>query len=203
MIRKVAFSSVLALSLAACATAPGPVEVTRFVAPDTMAQLGEGTVFVDSVADTDSLELSPFKAAVAAELTRLGYTESARADAQTVAEVRADRYVLAENGTRRGPVSVGVGGSTGSYGTGVGVGVGINLNSLLGGGSRETIGSELAVVLRDKASGTVLWEGRADFAVRDNSPLAQRTASAQTLAAALFDEFPGNNGETIQVEVSE
>ena len=203
MIRKVAFSSVLALSLAACATAPGPVEVTRFVAPDTMAQLGEGTVFVDSVADTDSLELSPFKAAVAAELTRLGYTESARADAQTVAEVRADRYVLAENGTRRGPVSVGVGGSTGSYGSGVGVGVGINLNSLLGGGSRETIGSELAVVLRDKASGTVLWEGRADFAVRDNSPLAQRTASAQTLAAALFDEFPGNNGETIQVEVSE
>jgi hypothetical protein len=34
------------------------------------------------------------------------------------------------SGNNRGPVSVGVGGSTGSYGSGVGVGVGVNLNAL-------------------------------------------------------------------------
>ena len=203
MLKQVAVSSILALSLAACATAPGPVEVTRFVAPESAAQLGQGSVFVESAGGADSLQLAPFKAAVAAELRRLGYTETARGDARTVAEVRVERYVLAENGTRRGPVSVGVGGSTGSYGSGVGVGVGINLNSLLGNGSREQVGTDLAVVLRDRASNTVLWEGRAEFAVRDNSPLAQREQSAQTLARALFEEFPGNNGETVQVKVSE
>ena len=197
MIRTLCFAAALALPLAACATAPaGPVEVTRFVAPDAGARLGSGTIFVRAAG---GLETSPYSAAIAGELGRLGYREAARADALQIAEVRVERYTLGSEG-RRSPVSVGVGGSTGSYGTGVGVGVGINL----GGGSRgERIGTELAVTIRDKASGASLWEGRADVEVGRNSPLADRAANAQTLAAALFDGFPGNNGETIKVRVTE
>ena len=189
-----------ALSLAGCTTPVGPVEVTRFVAPERAAQLGTGRIFVESApgAEGDGLALTPYKAAVAAELRSLGYSESDRAGAGQIAEVSLERYVLSAGG-RRSPVSVGVGGSTGSYGSGVGVGIGINL----GGGEKDRLGTQLGVTIRDKASGESIWEGRADFQPPENSPLARGQANAQTVASALFREFPGNNGETIEVEVSE
>lgn len=189
-----------AVALPACTTAPGPVEVTRFVAPESAARLGQGAIFIETAAgmDGDSLALAPYKSAVAAELRRLGYTETARSGAGQVATVSLERYVIGTEG-RRSPVSVGVGGSTGTYGSGVGLGLGINL----GGGSREKLGTELGVRISDVASGTSLWEGRADFRVAENSELARTPANAQTVASALFREFPGNDGETIEVEVSE
>ena len=189
-----------ALSASACTTTPGPVEVTRFVAPDATNQLGEGTIFVTGAPgqDADSLALAPYKNAVAAELAALGYTKGAMAEAGQIAYVNVERYVLTAEG-RRSPVSVGVGGSTGTYGSGVGLGIGINL----GGGERDKVGTKLSVSIRDSVSGETLWEGRADFRTNDNSPLAQSQANAQTLAAALFSEFPGANGETTEVEVIE
>ena len=192
-----------ALMLAACATPQGPVEVTRFVDPAGAARLGQGTVFVESAPGSlDGLEAAPYKAAVAAELTRLGYRETPRAEASQIAQVRVERYVETAAG-RRSPVSVGVGGSTGSYGSGVGLGVGINL----GGGGGPKAGTQLGVTLRDArsdtGSGQALWEGRADLATTGRSPLAERTANAQALAAALFREFPGRNGETVEVKVGE
>ncbi|MBO6766937.1 MAG: hypothetical protein JJ901_01375 [Erythrobacter sp.] len=196
----IALGIAAALTLAGCTTPPGPVEVTRFVAPDRMAQLGQGSIFVETAAgaQADSLALAPYKAAVAEELRRLGYSESDRSGAGQVAEVAVERYVIGSGG-RRSPVSVGVGGSTGSYGSGVGVGIGINL----GGGRKDRIGTELAVTIRDRAGGQSIWEGRADFQAPENSSLARGEANAQTVASALFREFPGNNGETIEVEVTE
>ena len=187
-----------ALSLAACTTPSGPVEVTRFVAPDRVTELGSGPIFVESApgGESDSLALAPYKAAVAEELRRLGYSESDRAGAGQIARVSLVRYVVGSGG-KRSPVSVGV--STGSYGSGVGLGIGINL----GGGAKDRLGTELAVAITDAASGTSPWEGRADFQPPEDSPLARGTANAQTVASALFREFPGNNGETIEVEVTE
>lgn len=195
-----ALSLAAALALSACTTAPGPVEVTRFVAPESSARLAQGAVFVEtgSGTDGDSLALAPYKSAVAAELKRLGYTESDRSRANQIATVWVERYVL-DAGGRRSPVSVGVGGSTGSYGSGVGLGVGINL----GGGPKDQLGTRLAVTIREAGSSENLWEGRADFRVDENSPLARTDANAQTVASALFRDFPGNNGETIEVKVTE
>ena len=203
MRRPALFIAIPLLALAACTTPQGPIEVTRFVDPAGSARLGQGTVFVESAPGSiDGLEAAPYKAAVAAELTRLGYRESARADASQIAQVRVERFVETAEG-RRSPVSVGVGGSTGSYGSGVGLGVGINL----GGGPRPTSATQLGVTLRDARAGTGsgvnLWEGRADIRTTDRSPLADRTANAQALAAALFRDFPGRNGETVEVKVSE
>jgi len=202
MNRRLAIAAALTvpLGLAACATSyTGPVEVTRFVGQDTRAALGSGPIFVEGMEGQQSpLALSPYTAAVARELERIGYSESARTTAGQIAEVRLELYQL-ERGGRRSPVSVGVGGSTGSYGSGVGLGLGINL----GGGERDRIGTELAVTIRDAATGQSLWEGRADFQASDNSSLASGPANAQTVAAALFEGFPGNNRETIEVEVSE
>ena len=94
---------------------------------------------------------------------------------------------------------MGVGGSTGGYGSGLGLGVGINL----GGGPRNQISTQLSVKIKDASSGQSLWEGRADLSVKDNSPLADRTRNAQTLAEALFRNFPGNSGETVSVKVNQ
>lgn len=189
-----------AFAVTACATPQSPVEVTRFVDPAGAAQIGQGTIFVETAPgdDTGSLALAPYTTAVAAELGRLGYTETARASARQIAQVRVERYRVGREGGR-GPVSVGVGGATGSYGSGVGVGLGINL----GGGARPQVGTDIAVAIRDAATGRSLWEGRATIRTADNSPLAPSEANAQTLAAALFSGFPGVNGETIQVEVNE
>ena len=81
MIRRTLSAAALALSLAACATAPGPVEVTRFVAPTAAPQLAPGSIFVQSAVGADSPELAPYKAAVAAVLVRQGYRDAGRAGA--------------------------------------------------------------------------------------------------------------------------
>lgn len=198
--RTFALATVAAFALAGCTTPVGPVEVTRFLAPERAAQLGEGRIFVESApgAASEGLALAPYKAAVAGELRRIGYNESAREEADQLAQVSVEHYVL-DSGGRRNPVSVGVGGSVGSYGSGVGLGIGINL----GGGPKPRLGTQLAVTIRDKASGASIWEGRAQFQPPENSPLARGQANAQTVASALFREFPGNNGETIEVKVTE
>ena len=203
---RIALALPLAISLAACATTapPSPVEVTRFHESASLDQLGQGTIFVADApgrdgGDAGSLESSPYKAAVARQLALLGYTESGRDGAGHVAEVKVERYMIEDEQPRRGPVSVGVGGSTGGYGSGVGVGLGFNLG---GGQSRERVGTEMAVVIRDLASNAVLWEGRARFEVGPDHALAQPAANADAIADALFREFPGGQGETIEVKVT-
>lgn len=200
MLRPTAFAAALAVgTLSACATPQGPAEVTRFVSPTATARLGQGTVFVETAPGTaDALEIAPYKAAVAQQLSRLGYRETDRAAANQIAQVGVERYIQTAQG-RRSPVSVGVGGSTGSYGSGVGLGIGIDL----GGGDRDKVGTQLSVTLRDATGGESLWEGRADLEAADNSPLADRARNAQALAAALFSDFPGTSGETVEVEVNE
>ena len=192
----------MAIALAGCAStpAPGPVEVTRFHDATAVETLGRGTVFVEAApgSEQENLELAPYKTAIAEQLSRLGYTESARSEARSIAQVDVERYSLGSDGRRRGPVSVGVGGSTGSYGSGVGVGIGINLG---GGGSRERVGTELSVMIRDARSNQAVWEGRAQFEPARGSEEAQVSTNASIIADALFREFPGGNGETVEVEV--
>lgn len=183
----------LVVALSACVAPTGPVEVTRFHVPE-VAQL-TGTIAVAPAPGMDpaSLELRTFQAAVGRELQRVGYRETG--DGAQVAEVRLERHTLQAARTRS-PVSVGVGGSTGSYGSGVGMGVGIDLS----GPPPAMTETMLGVMIRDRASGKVLWEGRASFAVRASSPLANTALGAAEMARALFSNFPGNSGETVLVK---
>ncbi|MGB7407020.1 MAG: DUF4136 domain-containing protein [Pontixanthobacter sp.] len=211
-VARIAVLTIATASLAACAAGPrvSPVQVTRFHENTALAELGRGTIFVETAPTAagagfndrgaeGEAELSAlYKAAIAAELTTLGYREATRAAADQVAQVRVERYVD-RPGDRRGPVSVGGGASTGTFGSGVGLGIGINL----GGGQREMVGTDLAVSIRDKSSGDVLWEGRASISASDNSEYVEPRANAAAIADAMFREFPGNNGETIEVKVDE
>ena len=187
----------LAAAAAGCTTPAyvSPVEVTRFVGTQP-SLLGSGPIAVRAAPgeQPDSWEYAAFQTAVAEELQEEGYIVTG-GDAVQVAEIRVERFVESRGG-RRSPVDVGVGGSTGSYGSGVGVGVGINL-----GGNRraDEIITQLQVMIRPSAGGNALWEGRARFTATANSQFADQRAAADKLAEALFDGFPGRSGETIEV----
>jgi hypothetical protein len=188
------------LALSACATTPytGPVEVTRFVAPAS-GGLGQGTIALTFPEEVTNLAArAAIAEAVGAELARLGYTvvpEGVPAD-QTAA-IRTSREAIAAAPVQgNGPVSVGVGGSTGSYGSGLGLGVGINL-----GGGREGPAANTTLAVRiARSGGETLWEGRAEMATGVKSPYAPVTTAARTLAAGLFKDFPGGNGETVTID---
>lgn len=188
--------AVLLLPLAACVAPTGPIEVTRFHLPDTAA-LGRGAIAVEAAPGMDpaSIELRTFEEAVEREVQRIGYATPPGTAAQQVAEVRLERRTLQPERTRS-PVTVGVGGSAGSYGSGLGMGVGIDLS----GPPKPVVETLLGVVIRDRTSRAVLWEGRAQFSVRADSPLATTPLGAAQMAAALFAEFPGRSGETVLVK---
>jgi hypothetical protein len=76
------------------------------------------------------------------------------------------------------------------------MGIGIDLS----GPPPAVVETELAVTIKDRATGQALWEGRSSFAVAEKSPLANSQLGAAKMAEALFKGFPGNSGETIQVK---
>ena len=98
--------------------------------------------------------------------------------------------------TARGPAARRLHRRSSSYGSGVGLGIGLNLSPK----PKEQVATELAVSIRDRTSGTVLWEGRASFVVTTASPLAGTALGAPKMSEALFLNFPGQSGETIEVK---
>jgi hypothetical protein len=193
-----------ALALSGCATTPytGPVEVTRFVAPSA-AELGRGTIAITFPEEVSNLAArAAIAEAVSAELTKAGYTvvpDGTPAD-QTAAIRTSRNAIVAAPVERRGPVNVGVGAGGGTFGGGgfggAGLGVGINL-----GGGREGPAANTLLELRiARTGGETLWEGRAAMATGVKSPYSQAPLAARTLAAGLFKDFPGGNGETVTID---
>lgn len=184
-------------ALAGCVAPVGPVQVTRFHDAAQLSSLGQGTIAVEAAAgmDPQSLELKTYQLAVARQLRALGYSEAESGSGAQVALVRVSRSSF-KPGRDGSPVSVGMGGATGSHGSGVGLGVGFDLS----GPPPEQVATELAVQIRDRASERSLWEGRATFTVKATSPLADTQLGAAKMAEALFAGFPGNSGETVEVK---
>jgi hypothetical protein len=179
---RLAVLAVPMLILAGCATAVPPVEVTRFHTP-ALASLAPGTAY--RFADEAGIggETLSYRTAVDGELRRQGFVPAA-AGASAPLVVRLSLTRSERRGDGASPVSVGVG-----------VGIGLNL----GGGPRRWVDLALAVRLDDAATGTALWEGRAQTAIPAKAPGAQPSLAAAKLAAALFGGFPGESGTTISV----
>ncbi|OYU36780.1 MAG: hypothetical protein CFE35_03965 [Novosphingobium sp. PASSN1] len=186
-----------ALALAASPALAAPVEVTRFHTPESITTLGRSAVAVVAApgADAASLETRVWLQAVEAELAALHFGTATPGAADAVAEVRVEREVQRAE-RQRGPVSVGVGGSTGGWNSGVGLGLGFNL----GGGPRTRVITRLTVTIRSRATGLSLWEGRADNIEREKAKDASVDRAAPRLAHALFSGFPGTSGATITVK---
>ena len=202
-----------ALALGGCATAVPPVEVTRFHtnaapswAPGTRYAIATDPLDAPGTFDAPgtrppgaaipSLEWNSYRAAVDQQLQRQGLVPAGSGErAPLLVRISFDRAEQLPEG-RRSPVSVGVGGSTGSYGSGVGLGIGINL----GGGPKRMADLQLFVRIDNAATGQALWEGRALTAVPVRAPANQPSLAAAKLAEALFKDFPGESGRTISVK---
>lgn len=183
------------VALAGCQTAVAPVEVTRFHIGD---QTGRGTIAVEplTLSDDTSIEYRTYAAAVGQELQRLGFSEQSGTGSQYIASVNYMRGVRDRLDQGRSPVSVGVGGATGSYGSGVGVGIGIDLS----GPPKPIVTTQLNVQIKRRSDMSVIWEGRAITQAKEGSPAAQPGMAAAKLAGALFRDFPGVSGRTIRVK---
>lgn len=178
---------------AACSTTQRGTEVTRFHLEEPIAAQAINIEPADP-ADANSLEFQTYAEIVGAELARLGFNRTPLDEAEMIAVVNVVRDTRIE-AARRSPVSIGIGG--GSYGGGGGVGVGVSTGV---GGSRggEVTVTMLDVKLKRRSEGTIVWEGRA---VRPDQPEdTDRAAVVARLAAALFQDFPGESGSTITVE---
>lgn len=183
-----ALAAPLAL-LSACAASIPPAQVTRF-------HLGQPIAPGDFALDPGTMELeaSTYRAAVAVQLQALGFREGGD-DARyriAVGNMRDER----EAAPRRSPVTIGIGGGTGGYGGGVGLGASFGLG---GNKSRTDVVTRITVRMTDRASGSTIWEGRAETVAPSGAPASQPGLAAQKLAKALFRDFPGESGRTISV----
>lgn len=196
----VALLTAAALALGGCATVVPPVEVTRF--HNALPGWASGTRYAiatapldGSVAAMPSIEWNSYRAAVEQQLQRQGLVAAGSNDrAPLLVRISFERSEQLPE-ARRSPVSVGVGGSTGSYGSGLGLGIGFNL----GGGPKRMADLQLSVRIDDATTGQAIWEGRAQTAVPVKAPAAQPSLAAAKLAEALFRDFPGESGRTISV----
>lgn len=179
------------IALGACMTPASPVEVTRF----HLGQVNErGTVAIEPAPGAPSgMEFGMYANAVVQELQRLGF-----ASVDGVGQSLYVAIVDVRTGTRErlgggSPVSIGIGGGTGGWGSGVGGGISFGLGGNRGG---PVVATDLSVQLKRRSDQTVVWEGRArgEASERDMDALAQR------LAFALFRDFPGESGRTISVK---
>ena len=191
-----------AATLSGCMTPAGPVEVTRFHRAEAVPN-PRGTISVAPLAsgsiDPQSIEARAYYDAVSAELARLGYT-IVESGGDYRAEVDAKRGTEAELARGGSGVSVGAGGSTGTYGSGLGLGVGIDLTRLLGSDGGPRVITELDARIVRFPDSLVIWEGRAQQETGARTEAAQLNVISRKLAAALFQGFPGNSGETIRVK---
>jgi len=197
---RIAAITLAALALPACAgTYTGPVEVTRFVAANPIEQSGGRIAVVSESGANNDLADTLYSEAIGKELSQLGYSVVPAGNNGQTARIVIEREQI-DGAGRRSPVTVGGGGSTGSYGSGVGLGIGINLG---GGGGGPRVVTQLSVRIISEASNETLWEGRAELVTSIDSPYAATEANANALAAALFKDFPGGNGQTVTIPVAE
>ncbi|CAN5333740.1 hypothetical protein BH10PSE13_BH10PSE13_06270 [soil metagenome] len=184
------------LLLGGCMTAVAPVDVTRFHVPSVPR--GEMVAIQPAPGrEGTGIEYRTYANALRAALTRAGFiVVDAGNAAPLVATLDYDVSIDRPIDTRGKPVSVAVGGSTGSYGGGLGVGIGIDLS----GPPKAMIGTRMSVRLKRAATGEALWEGRAETRAKENTPSAQPGIAAGKLADALFRDFPGEAGATITVK---
>ena len=177
--------------------AEGKVEISRFIADDVdVGQLAKGTVSVAAAPVRDNAEereLRTYESAVADRLALSGYQTATTPDAATqIAEVRVTHSTVVPEEAPHKPVSGEMEVGVSNRGSGFGLALNIDMSKPL----KALISTRLETRIRDRTSGKVLWEGRADIVTREGNAKWNDNAVAARLSKALFDGFPGKSGET-------
>ena len=193
------FASLGALALAGCTTTPS-TQVTRFHLPQPIAR---GQIAVEPLlpGDRGSLEFQSYASIVGAELARVGFTEApGLAASEQVAVVSVER-ASREGASRGSGLSIGLGLGGGSFGRGGGVGGGGGVSFPVGRARANLIdATRLVVQIKRRSDSTVVWEGRAETSARSGTPAAEPANAVRKLAAAMFADFPGESGRTVNVK---
>lgn len=175
---------------AASTSREGKVQVARFVVEDPAlaAALGKGSVSVVEAPATNPVaprEMATYQAAVIDALAGAGY-QTATAEGGQVAEVRVLHSVAEPQEAPKKPVSGEMAVGVSNRGSMMGLGINIDLTKPKG----ALVSTRLEARIKDRASGAVLWEGRADILTREGDARWSDQKIAERLAAALFEGFP-------------
>lgn len=172
----------------------GRIDVARFRADDAAA-LRSGTIAVipmpEGSGGADLRQGATFEAAVESELLHAGYQAAPATGGAQVAEVRILRIELVPAEVKRKPVGGEMSVGLSNRGSMVGLGLYVDATKP----KKALLSTLLETRIRDRASGKVLWEGRASIATRDGDAKWNDSAVAMRLARALFDGFPLRTGE--------
>lgn len=170
----------------------GKVDVARFRAEgDAALALGKGTISVIAAPADASLaeprELATYEAAVIDRLAKAGY-DVATADPAggQVTELRIVHAEVAPQEAPHKPVSGAMTMGVSNRGSMMGMALAVDLSKP----RKALISTRLEARIKDRKSGTVLWEGRAEIVTRAGDSRWGDGAIAARLAQALFDGFP-------------
>jgi hypothetical protein len=167
----------------------GRVQAEHFIADDAGDALGHGAVAVVSGpgGSGDAREDATFEAAIVDQLARSGY-DTIHADPKggQVTEITVVRDVVVPEEERRSPVSGAVEAGVSNHGSMMGM----ELNYDGTKPRKALIETRMEIHIRDRASGKLLWEGRAAIVTREGDSHWTDTAVAGRLAGALFEHFP-------------
>jgi hypothetical protein len=169
----------------------GRITVDRFVGEgDAASQLGHGTIAVTSQAPGDAWvgpgDRAAFEAAIVDQLVHAGYrTDAPASEAAQAVELTVSRDVIVPAEAKRSPVSGEAAMSVGNRGSAYGLAINVDLSKPL----PALVSTRMEARIRDRASGRVLWEGRAQVATREGADWPDSKIAAR-LAEALFDGFP-------------
>ncbi|WP_338467125.1 DUF4136 domain-containing protein [Novosphingobium sp. ZN18A2] len=183
------------LPLALLAAAPLPaqarsdVTVASFRAADAEGVLGHGGIVASSDPADSGLEsrLPVYEHAVMDALGRIGYQVGAEETGRgQVAEITVSHHEVRPPEPPHKPVSGAMSTMFSNRGSGVGLALNIDLSKPKG----ALVATKLEVRIRDRASGKVLWEGRAETATTEKDGDLDHGKIADRLVTALFKGFP-------------
>ena len=181
----------------------GLVQISRFrIEGDAALALAHGPISVVAMplagedgADRPAMDQrlsATFEAAVEDRLVHSGYDAATISPSGgQIAEVRVVRIEAQPPEAPHKPVSGEVSMGVSNRGTMLGVGIAVDGSKPRG----ALISTRLETRIRDRASGQVLWEGRAELMSRAGDERWTDQVIADKLAAGLFDGFPLRIGE--------
>lgn len=180
--------------LSACGVRTITSDVTRFHLMPPMAG-GSIAIVAKDEHKAGSIEFARYVDFVWRGLSRFGYQRAGEGPPDYIVLVDYfQRPVAIPDDGERGRMSVGVGGGSSGH-TSVGVGIGTSFD--MGGGRRHVAARTFILELESRETGKRLFEGR----VKSQGPAENFAEVMPYMIDALFQEFPGNSGETVTVEV--
>ncbi|NOW47280.1 hypothetical protein FHW96_003458 [Novosphingobium sp. SG751A] len=174
----------------------GRVDAERFLADGAIPALGHGRITLRTMPGTTASdrEQATFEAAVVDQLAKAGY-DIASADGGPngeggqLVEITVVRDQLEPAEEKRNPISGSATMGVSNRGSMMGLSLAYDATKPRG----ALVMTNMEIRIRDRASGTALYEARARIATREGTKAASDDAVSVRLAGALFERFPSSS----------